>query len=145
MDRIDWNLLVVSSAGGAELSPVQLQKALFIIGDAVPGVSEGDFYAFEPYNYGPFSKAIYADVKLLAEQGLVEVSSSPERGWSCYRATPEGLEKARELSAAMDVSISTYVEKIVEWIRNLTFEQLLAYLYSHYPDYAKNSIFKARE
>src|SRR5437764_1032670 len=89
MNRADWNLLVLAAAGGESLSPVQYQKALFLVSRNLPEeVLGGPLYNFEPYNYGPFDPAVYHDAIRLVAQRLAVISKSP-RGWTQYEATPQ--------------------------------------------------------
>ena len=62
----DWTLLVLASAGGP-LSPVQLQKTLFLIDRNLSRAQRGvtRFYNFRAYDYGPFDSAIYTDAVIL--------------------------------------------------------------------------------
>jgi len=144
MDRQDWNLIVIGAAKGMTLSPVQLQKALFLLGETLPSINKDDFYRFKPYNYGPFSKEIYSDAEVLAASGLITIAAESGQSWASYRATQHGIRKSDELLATLDDSEKKYITKLVQWIRNLTFEQLLAHVYSKYSDYAKNSMFRVQ-
>lgn len=142
MNRQDWNLIVIGAAKGMTLSPVQLQKALFLLGETLPSINKDDFYRFKPYNYGPFSKAIYHDAENLCAMGLVTIQAESGQSWSSYRITEVGKTKADDLLSKLDESVQSYIKNLIQWIRNLTFEQLLAHVYSKYSDYAKNSMFR---
>ena len=145
MRRKDWNLLVISSAGNEGLSPVQLQKALFLLGQTVPRINQAEFYEFKAYNYGPYSKEIYLDAEILAVDGYVGLYTIQGQTWINYKSTETGIKKAKELRSELDNSIIKYIDNIVRWIQRLTFRQLLAYIYKQYPKYAKNSMFKAQQ
>ena len=142
MGRADWILIAIAAAGGDALSPVQLQKSLFLIGETVPTVDRTDFYTFKPYNYGPFSREIYTDAEALAAEGLIMISSGPGQTWSDYRATMAGLEKSKELKSRLDDAQCAYIDGLINWLRKLSFEQLLKFIYSRYPEYAVNSMFR---
>ena len=73
MQKEDFLLMVVASGKDEPLTPVQLQKSLFLIGEHKDGFSEvpQSFYDFRPYHYGPFDIRVYQDADVLAEQGLV--------------------------------------------------------------------------
>lgn len=144
MERKDWTLLVIAAAKGKTLSPVQLQKSLFLIGEKVPArhlkLGKKEFYQFEPYDYGPFTSQIYSDAEELECVGLVHISqSAPYRE---YRATPAGLKKAQDLREGLDEKTKQYVGKLVAWIRSLSFVDLLKTVYAAYPDMAVKSVFK---
>ena len=82
-------MLAISFAQGKGLSPVQLQKALFLLGKQFPSAVGEEFYNFVAYNYGPFDKSIYWDTEELAQQGYVSVSESGP-GLRKFAPTPEG-------------------------------------------------------
>ncbi len=64
----DWTLLAISAAKGRGLSPIQLQKSLFLLERRLSKEELGEqFYEFVPYNYGPFDVKIYQDAKYLDE------------------------------------------------------------------------------
>src|SRR5439155_6656754 len=52
--RSAWVLLALLAAEGHSLTPVQLQKCLFLLGSRRPKDVGRDFYHFRPYDYGPF-------------------------------------------------------------------------------------------
>lgn len=70
MERKDFLLLAVA-AGEEPLTPVQLQKSLFLISEANLAAVTTPLYEFEPYHYGPFCPSIYDDVISLKNEGLV--------------------------------------------------------------------------
>jgi hypothetical protein len=68
MERKHWTLLVLAAAGGDPLTPVQLQKTLFLLEKERPEVSGRNYYRFTPYAYGPFDSRVYADAEILASE-----------------------------------------------------------------------------
>ena len=77
MTRQDWLLLVLAAAGGKPLSPLQLQKSLFLVGYDLAKLVGADFYTFRPFDYGPFDATVYQDAEEQAAQGLVTIRSHP--------------------------------------------------------------------
>ena len=57
MDDRDFLLLVVASGKDKALTPVQLQKSLFLLGKTDLAEAVDSPYDFEPYHYGPFDAA----------------------------------------------------------------------------------------
>ncbi len=145
MNKSDWTLLAIALAENAALTPVQLQKALFLIGKTLPAVDQSGFYTFKPYNYGPFCQSIYADAEKLSVEGLVEIVAVPDQSWSNYRITEIGVAKAKALLDNLDDAQSQYLTGLVQWITELSFEQLLSFIYEKYPEYAVNSMFRVRK
>lgn len=130
-------LAALAAAPGGALSPVQAQKALFVLGQEAEGQVGRDFYQFVPYNYGPFCREIYDDVADLASQGLVMIDNSakPAR----YIITKTGLDEAAQSEIAP--SLEEYVSAVVGWVAAQSFSQLLNSVYSKYPAFAVNSVF----
>jgi hypothetical protein len=141
MQREDWTLVAISSAGGDALTPVQLQKSLFLLGKGLPDEVGDGFYSFSPYNYGPFCGEIYADAEKLASEGFVRIEREVGRTWAEYAPTSAGLKRAEHLRK-LAPRASGYLKEIVEWTRGLTFEQLVSAIYAAYPDQKVNSIFR---
>jgi hypothetical protein len=137
----DWTLLALAAADGRPLSPVQLQKALFIFGQRMPKAVAHDFYDFRPYNYGPFDAKIYSDAEELARGGAVGIVETG-KSWSQYAATPDGIARAKELLALVPRDAGTYLRSLVAWVASLSFQDLLRAVYEKYPEYAVNSVFR---
>jgi len=141
LSRSEWTLLTIASAEGRPLTPVQLQKSLFLLGRELPAAVGPDFYQFEPYDYGPFDATIYRDAEALAEQGLIDIQPAPHARYNQYRATLQGLEQATALKRRAPVQAVTYLSTIVEWARSLTFPELVRAIYARYPEYRSRSVF----
>ena len=91
MKRSDWIILAAGLGDGDPLTPVQLQKSLFLLGELLPLVKQdGSFYEFQPYNYGPFCADIYSDAERLEQGGEMRITPSSAGGWREYAATSEG-------------------------------------------------------
>lgn len=142
MHRRDWALLTLAAAAGEELTPVQLQKVLFLVGERQRDKVGRGFYVFSPYNFGPFSADVYADAEQLEREGLARIDrGAPGRSWSLYAITPEGTERAREVALKAPQGLPEYIGRLVAWARPLTFQQLVSAVYRAYPGQRKNSIF----
>jgi len=137
----DWNLLVIAAAEGKPLTPVQLQKSLFVFGEECPQATKHEYYQFVPYHYGPFDSKVYQDAALLCAEGLVYIRPSVG-GWREYSATSEGLERAKELEGYLTPKHAEYLHAVVTWARSLTFDQLIRAIYKKYPAYKVNSVFQ---
>jgi uncharacterized protein YwgA len=143
MKREELLLAIFAAAGGRPYSPVQIQKAVFLVTRNLPRiVTEGEKYSFEPYDYGPFDRRVYNDAETLASQGLVEISQQPGTRWKRYSASDAGLSRGKDMLDQIQVSHKTYIESVSNWIRSLSFEQLVKAIYEAYPDTKVNSIFR---
>lgn len=137
----DLTLLVIASAGESGLSPVQLQKSLFLLGKSkLPDIPQ-DFYPFYPYNYGPFHPNVYADADALSKEGLVMLAPSGQ-GWSTYIITSAGVTKAGEVRKKLQQVTASYIDQLVSWVKSHSFNALLRAIYAAYPDFRANSIFQ---
>ena len=142
MTRQDWLLLALSKARNGTFSPVQAQKAMFLIGTEAKRYVGDDFYAFEPYDYGPFSSSVYSDLETLASESKVEIRQVPGRRWSVYSITPEGRQSIDASAKDADPRATKYVSEVATWVSGLSFQQLVRAIYDKYPAYKANSIFK---
>ena len=142
LSKQDWTLLVISSAKGAMLSPVQLQKALFLIGQNAPSACRPEFYEFVPYNYGPFCAEIYCDADNLALADEIVIEQPPGQRWPQYEATTSGHERAAAIREGMPKEVCTFFDHLVDWISHISFPDLLRTIYKHYPDFAAKSVFR---
>lgn len=141
MKRRYWALLAIAAGRETGLTPVQLQKALFLLGrECANEIGEpDDFYHFEPYDYGPFDVEVYEDARQLKAEGLITISPVPGRRWNCYRATPEGKGKADSTREKMPGGC---LQKQVDWVKSQRFSQLVRAIYEKYPEMAANSVFQ---
>jgi len=144
MERKNWTLLVINAAGFNGLSPVQLQKSLFLISKNLSSIVGSSFYNFEPYDYGPFDANVYADARLLVQEGLVRMNRVSGQNWVYYTITPEGAEAARRVESTISPEAAEYVHKVVAWVRQLSFVDLITAIYRAYPEYQVNSVFITR-
>lgn len=133
--------MAIAEAGSRGLTPIQIQKAMFLL-KMEAGRYVGDlFYNFVPYNYGPFSSTIYGDVDGLVLAGLVQEAFSGR--YSVYCVTEAGQERAAKIMDHVDSRARGYVETMVSWIASVDFRQLLRSIYAKYPAYAQKSVFRS--
>jgi len=141
MQRDSWPLLALSFASEKRLTPVQLQKTLFLVGQYVID-NEANYYHFEPYHYGPFDARVYSDLDALTDRGLVRKIQSPSfRGFD-YELTALGTKKAEAARRSLKAAQTLYLKRVVPWVLSLTFRQLVSSIYRTFPDMAVNSVFR---
>jgi hypothetical protein len=138
----EWLLLALSAADAGELSPVQIQKTLFLIGQIAPRLVGPDFYVFKAYDYGPFNAQIYSDLEELAQNGLVNIQHSPYRRWPSYSLTPQGLKQAEAIRDAQPAKVTKFVDEVVDWVTSKSFPDLIRSIYLNFPEYRANSVFE---
>jgi uncharacterized protein len=141
MQRRDVLLAIMGAADGRSFSPVQLQKAVFLIDRNLPGVfDENSRFNFAPYDYGPFDREVYVEASALELNELASTAKG-SNGYSEYSVTDQGLDRARELLQNLDEKQRAYVVSVVEWVRSLSFAKLVKSIYEAYPETRANSIF----
>lgn len=129
--------------------PVQgrtrFQKMVFLLQQRMNPEEEGfRQYDYEAYDYGPFSKDLYADLDGLIEQGYVDENTEEfdeNKILYEYKLTEKGQNMVNRLEP----------EKRFEEVFNLSYEmksefnnrplsEVIDYVYSEYPEYAENSV-----
>jgi hypothetical protein len=138
--RAKWLLLALKAAGDSGLTPVQLQKALFVFGKrSSPGA--GGWYNFRPYDYGPFDVAVYNDAEHLSGLGYVHIES-PLGSPRTFHLTGAGAHIAASFEDGLPVPARTYLSQVVGWCKRLSFSSLVRAIYEAYPEMRVNSVFK---
>ena len=139
----EWTLLAINAAKEQGLSPVRLQKALFLLGRHLPSDLGESFYSFTPYNYGPFDSEIYEDARKLAAKGFININQSPGQRWVEYQITASGIQVASQLNQAAPQQVVEYLNTVVSWTLSLSFQQLVGAIYKMYPEFKVNSVFNS--
>ncbi len=140
MERSELILATMSQADGGAFRPVQIQKLFFMMDREIPKEIEGPHFSFRPYDYGPFDSDVYLELDALEMLGLVQIDQ--EWNWRVYSLTKEGQEKADELFEKLSDKAKAYINETVEFVRTLSFTQLVRAIYKAYPEMRKNSVFQ---
>ncbi len=141
MTRRDVVLAALSDSADQSLSPVQVQKAMFLVAKEAARFAPKPFYKFQKYNYGPFSAEIYADLDALRLSGLVAVQQVAGSRVRRYSLTAAGHAKSTSADSRLDPTLGAYLQSVVAWVTSLGFQDLVRAIYKKYPDYKENSIF----
>jgi hypothetical protein len=141
MTKQDLLLLSMAAARNCQLTPVQLQKLVFLIQENVGDQLGGKAFEFVPYDYGPFDASIYNEVERLARAGLLRSYATP-KGWKTHELTDAGAEKGNELLHAADFAAADYARKAAEFVTRQSFAGLVAAIYKAYPSMRANSVFR---
>ena len=95
MTRTELLLAILAAAEGQAFTPVQIQKAAFLVTRNLPNVvDQGPGFAFAPYDYGPFDRSVYVEAEALERIGLASVSQMSSR-WRTYSATQLGVDQGK--------------------------------------------------
>ena len=100
----------------------------------------GPHFDFQPYNYGPFDKAVYEELERHRAAGNVDLV--PQRTWNDFRLTEQGQARGDEILAQLPDKARSYIERSVEFVISLTFTELVSAIYKAYPDMQVNSVFQ---
>lgn len=144
MRRCDWLILFLAADPGGPLDPVRVQKGMFLLAMS-DALGPAERYRFEPYAYGPMSRSLYGDVRLLCRERRLEATPIEGATWRLLQLTAAGecdaaqrrMQAAREQPDAL-----ARLAAIRREISALTFSQLLELVYDRYPDYAVRSVFR---
>ncbi|MGO9266786.1 MAG: hypothetical protein ACLQBA_18210 [Candidatus Binataceae bacterium] len=140
-DRKDVLLAALALSDNRSLTPVQVQKAMFLVAAEAKHVAPRRFYVFEKYNYGPFCADIYSDLSGFEGSELVTVEQLPNRKVRSYRLTDRGVKTAAITQANLNPALIAYLRAVVEWVTSLSFPDLVRAIYRKYPEYKENSVF----
>ena len=135
-------LAAMAPAGTKPFTPVQIQKLFFILDNTISSVFAGPHFNFIPYDYGPFDKEVYRVLEQLETKGLVESKIHDNFNTRAYRLTDNGLNLAKETFSNLPQDAQSYIEKLVQWIRSISFSQLISWVYKSFPEMRENSIFQ---
>lgn len=140
MNRRETVLAALAAAGeNATFEPVQVQKLLFLIDREAAHMVDGPHFAFAPYDYGPFDRVVYEQLEQLTREGLSSIASGFYR---TYSLTPNGYATGTQLLEAADDETRGYLQRVAQWVRSLSFQQLVSAIYKKYPDMKAKSIFR---
>jgi hypothetical protein len=144
MHRSDWLVVFLAADPRGPLDPVRVQKGMFLL--AMSGALRADErYRFEPYAYGPMSRILYGDVRLLCRERTLEAIPIEGATWRLLELTATGgrhAERLRDRAEREQPEALGKLEVIRREISALTFSQLLEHVYDRYPEYAVRSVFR---
>jgi hypothetical protein len=140
LTRDDYVLAVLATAKGQSLSPVQVQKLFFLLDARVSEQIGGAYFAFEPYDYGPFDAGVYQDIDALVRRGFATVdrSSYVRR----YQLTPEGQDRGAALLSELPAPVQNFAQRCCDFVRAHGFAELVSAIYREFPDMKVNSVFR---
>jgi uncharacterized protein len=141
MNRRDVVLAALAAAGeNATFTPVQVQKLLFLIDREASQSVGGPHFRFVPYDYGPFDRTVYDELDMLRSIGLVNVNE--QAPYRIFVLSQEGYARGQQAFLTLASEVQTFVQQAAQWVRALSFRQLVAAIYAKYPDMRANSVFR---
>jgi uncharacterized protein len=141
MNRGEIVLAGLAAAGeNATLTPVQVQKLFFLLDREAAPVLEGPHFNFQAYDYGPFDRDVYSELEELARQNFVVVHNTGR--YRLYQLSQEGFQQGDEILDGLAANAQDYITSVAEWVRKLSFQQLVASIYNRYPEMKAKSVFR---
>lgn len=140
MDRNEFVLAVMASCPDATYNPVQVQKLFFLIDKKIPKLVGGPHFKFAPYHYGPFDCTVYSALEVLSTDGSIAIEGAG--GSRTYTTTKRGQKKGEDLIDKLPDKAREYIKKLSEFVRSLSFNELVSAIYQAYPDMRANSVFR---
>ena len=141
MTRFEAVLAALAAAGeNAYFTPVQVQKLFFLLDKEASHLINGPHFRFAPYDYGPFDREVYNTLDILAAQSSIQVGSNGR--YRIYSLTQSGYQAGVSSLGRLPPLTRDYVVGIAQWVRQLSFEQLVSAIYNRYPEMKVNSVFQ---
>ncbi len=142
MNRNEFVHAVFASLNNAIYSPVQIQKLLFLIGKKIPELSENNYFNFTPYNYGPFDPEIYDVISELISSEDLKLINDPNSRIMRYSTTDKGQIRGKQILQSLGKNTISKIKILSEFVRKLSFFELVSAIYKEYPEMKKYSIFR---
>ncbi len=135
--RSDILLSIIAAAGERGFSRVYVQKVAFLVADEFEGKLTEDYYQFDKYHYGPFSRDLYRDAEMLNDCGCIHIKYGAERQDDKYQIAAD----CRLDDIQLPADLKRYIEDTVDWVIDMSFAELIRAIYHLYPEYRENSRF----
>ena len=111
---------------------IHLQKEIFLLQRRYPFNELTHKYEFIPLYYGPFSKAVAIDLNTGIDMELISNNDN-------IILTPQSFKYASNIWNPLGEDYKKTIIQIKEGFNRMTVEQLIDYVYEHYPKFAKKS------
>jgi uncharacterized protein len=135
-------LAALAVESGSVFAPVQVQKLFFLLDQNLASDLGGKQFSFEPYDYGPYDRAVYSELETLALRGLVTIEATAGAGRRRFSLTAAGYEAGQKVLRQLTPRAQDYLVRVSSWVRSLSFAELVGAIYQQYPDMKVNSVFR---
>ena len=132
-DELHKFIILLANANGESIKGrLKLQKMMYLLSDKIEEIKEQSSYDAD--NYGPYSEVVDEEEQYLEQIGVL--TSSPGE----IALTEAGKEIAQEMSKNEDEKILKVLNEYKKFLNDMTGNELLAYIYSAYPDMTEESV-----
>jgi uncharacterized protein YwgA len=132
-DLTDEEKILIFALGALGNTPlrtkVMIQKLLFLFSNVFTDFK--GLFRYEPHMLGPYSEAVENTLQSLIQLGMITDKSAK------YQLTPEGLSLYKALAPMEE--IVRVVSDFKEFLNDLSDDEILAFIYSTYPDFISES------
>jgi len=135
-------LAALAAERSSSFAPVQVQKLFFLLDQNIAADLGGPQFSFEPYDYGPFDRAVYSELEALAQKGFVAIEVAPGASRRKFSLTAAGYDAGRAAFAQLSARAQDYLMRVSAWVRSLSFAELVGSIYKQYPSMKANSVFR---
>lgn len=142
MEKLNEILYLLIYARGKSLKDnetiptrLHLQKEIFLLQKIYPFTEMENKYNFVPLYYGPFSKDLSADLEYGIETGLIINDKN-------IQLSPQGFNYSLNLWDGLNTEEKSALINIKECFNRIKPENLINYIYEHYPKFCKKSALK---
>ena len=112
-------------SGTSGLSPLQLQRSLFLVGQKREEHVGPGFYEFDADGSGPSSPALYVDLDALVTAEYVVKQWEPESACSALRLSDAGRARAEEFRRKVKKDALSGLEDAVAWVKEQSYLDLI--------------------
>ena len=123
--RRGWLLLAVAVSGASGLSPVQLERSLFLVCQKREEHVGPDFYQFESNGSGPASAALYVDIDALVTAEHIVKEWAPESSCSIFRLSDSGRARAADFRRRIKKEALAGLEDAVAWVKEQSYQEMV--------------------
>jgi hypothetical protein len=122
------------------LDRIRMQKAMFLLTQR-GSADWRELYKYKPYNWGPYSSQLAADIDSLVRRGLVDIEDVAGSQYPRYKTTPVGESRATTIWAALPNPGRNFILSVRHYVTSRSFTRLLREVYAEYPEFATASYF----
>ncbi len=132
-DELHKFIILLANANNEPINGrLKLQKMMYLLSDKIEEIKEQSSYDAD--NYGPYSEIVDAEERYLEQIGVLTSDHGK------IALTKTGKEIAQEISKNESKKIMRVLNEYKKFLNDLTSNELLAYIYSAYPEMIEESV-----